>query len=150
APARVAAASTLDELRAVEAELLGKKGALTELKKGLGALDPDARRTAGQAVNEARTAVEAAVAGRRRDLEAEARAATVAAERLDLTEVVGERERGSLHLVTQTWDRLVDVFVGMGFTVAEGPEVETDWYNFEALNIPAAHPARGMWDTLYV
>jgi phenylalanyl-tRNA synthetase alpha chain len=53
-------------------------------------------------------------------------------------------------LVTQTWDRLVDVFIGMGFTVAEGPEVETDWYNFEALNIPAAHPARGMWDTLYV
>jgi phenylalanyl-tRNA synthetase alpha chain len=150
APARIAAATTLDELRAVEGELLGKKGVLTALKKGLGALDPEPRRAAGLAMNDVRAAIDAAVAERKVALESEARALTLAAERLDLTEVVGRRERGSLHLVTQTWDRLVDVFVGMGFAVAEGPEVETDWYNFEALNIPAAHPARGMWDTLYV
>jgi phenylalanyl-tRNA synthetase alpha chain len=150
APGRIAAAATLDELRAVEAELLGKKGELTALKKGIGALDPEPRRDAGLAMNEVRAAVDAAVAERRAALESAERAVTLAAERLDLTEVVGGRERGSLHLVTQTWDRLVDVFVGMGFAVAEGPEVETDWYNFEALNIPAAHPARGMWDTLYV
>ncbi len=147
---RIATASSLDDLRAVEGDLLGKKGELTALKKGLGGLEPEQRRQAGQAMNDARAAVDAALADRRRQLEAEARAATLAGEGLDLTEIVDHADRGSLHLVTQTWDRLVDVFAGMGFTVAEGPEVETDWYNFEALNIPAAHPARGMWDTLYV
>ena len=91
-----------------------------------------------------------AIAARRTTLEREARAAQLAAERLDLTEVEVDARRGHLHLVTQTHDRLEDVFVGMGFTVAEGPEVESDWYNFEALNIPAAHPARSMYDTLYL
>ena len=150
APPRVAAAASLEELRAVESELLGKKGALTALKKRMGGLDPDQRREAGAALNEARAAIEGAIDERRRELDVAVRAATIDAERLDLSELVGEPQRGTVHLVTQTWDRLVDVFVGMGFTVAEGPEVETDWYNFEALNIPAAHPARGMWDTLYV
>ena len=150
APDRIAAAATLDDLRSVEAELLGRKGSLTLLKKGMGALDADGRRRAGAALNEAVDALGAAIAARRSELEDAGRAATVAAERLDLTEAVRETRRGTVHLVTQTWDRLVDVFVGMGFVVAEGPEVETDWYNFEALNIPAAHPARGMWDTLYV
>jgi phenylalanyl-tRNA synthetase alpha subunit len=150
APARIAAATSVEELRSVEADLLGKKGELTALKKGMGALDPEGRKVAGAALNEERESIEAALASRRTELEAAERAATVASERLDLTELVDLPERGSLHLVTQTWDRLVDVFIGMGFTVAEGPEVETDWYNFEALNIPAAHPARGMWDTLYV
>jgi phenylalanyl-tRNA synthetase alpha chain len=150
APATVLAATTLDELRVVESDLLGKKGSLAELKKGLGALDAEGRREVGAALNVARESIEQLVAERRRSLEAIERATMIAAERLDLTETTGHRVRGSVHLVTQTWDRLVDVFVGMGFTVAEGPEVETDWYNFEALNIPAAHPARGMWDTLYV
>ena len=147
---RLRDATDLDALREVEAALLGKKGELTSLKKRLGGLEPDERRTAGQALNEARSALEAAAAERRAALEAVAHAARLAAERQDLTEIVEHRRRGSLHLVTQTWDRLVDVFVGMGFEVAEGPEVETDWHNFEALNIPSAHPARGMWDTLYV
>jgi phenylalanyl-tRNA synthetase alpha chain len=150
APSRIAAATTLEELHAVDSDLLGKKGELATLKKGLGALDPDARRVVGRLVNEVRTTVTEALAERRTELESSARARTLSSERLDLTELVDTPERGSLHLVTQTWDRLVDVFVGMGFTAAEGPEVETDWYNFEALNIPAAHPARGMWDTLYV
>ena len=83
-------------------------------------------------------------------LEADDRRRRLEADRLDLTEVVGPGARGHLHLVTQTRRQLEDVFVGMGFSVAEGPEVETDWHNFEALNIPPAHPARGMWDTLYV
>jgi phenylalanyl-tRNA synthetase alpha chain len=150
APAAVLTATTLDELRVVESDLLGKKGSLAELKKGLGALDAEGRREMGAALNVARESIEQLVSERRRSLEAVERATMIAAERLDLTETTGHRVRGSVHLVTQTWDRLVDVFVGMGFTVAEGPEVETDWYNFEALNIPAAHPARGMWDTLYV
>jgi phenylalanyl-tRNA synthetase alpha chain len=147
---RILSAPDLDALRAVDAELLGKKGELTSFKKQLGGMDPDDRRVAGQALNEARRTLEGALAERRARLDAEARTATIAAERLDLTEVLETRRRGSLHLVTQTWDRLVDVFLGMGFEIAEGPEVETDWHNFEALNIPAAHPARGMWDTLYV
>jgi phenylalanyl-tRNA synthetase alpha chain len=150
APARISAAATLEELRALEADLLGKAGELTALKKGLGALDPDERKIAGQAMNEARFSLEALLSDRRTVLENAQRAITLAGERLDLTEITDELQRGTVHLVTQTWDRLVDVFLGMGFTVAEGPEVETDWYNFEALNIPAAHPARGMWDTLYV
>jgi phenylalanyl-tRNA synthetase alpha chain len=147
---RVAGAADLDALREVEAELLGKKGRLTLVKKQLGALDPDARRAAGQAFNDARAALEAAVGRRRDELASIARSAQLAAERMDLTEVTEHRRRGSLHLVTQTWDRLVDVFVGMGFTVAEGPEVETDWHNFGALNFPPDHPARDMYDTLYV
>jgi len=150
APARIAAADTIEDLRTIETELLGRKGELTLLKKQMGALDPQERRTAGSVLNEVRDSIAESIESRRQQLERVHLAEQVAAERLDLTELVDPPSRGSLHLVTQTWDRLVDVFLGMGFTVAEGPEVETDWYNFEALNIPAAHPARGMWDTLYV
>jgi phenylalanyl-tRNA synthetase alpha chain len=146
----ITAATDLESLRAVETAVLGKKAELNLLKKQLGGLDDAGRKAAGQAFNVAREALESAVADRRADLVAEERDRQYAAERLDLTEVTTEARRGHLHLVTQTRDRLEDVFVGMGFTVAEGPEVETDWYNFEALNIPAAHPARGMWDTMYV
>ncbi len=147
---RITAAPDLDALRAVEADLLGKQGELTLRKRGLGDLAPDQRRATGQALNEARARLDAALAARREAMAAEARTERLVAERLDLTESTQHRRRGSQHLVTQTLDRLVDLFVGMGFTVAEGPEVETDWHNFEALNIPSAHPARGMWDTLYV
>jgi phenylalanyl-tRNA synthetase alpha chain len=147
---KLAAVSTLDELRQVEIDILGRKAPLTLLKKQLGELDPDARRTAGQALNRARDALDTEVGAQRRQLETAARAEQLEAERLDLTEARAIARRGHLHLITQTRDRLEDVFVGMGFTVAEGPEVENDWYNFEALNIPEAHPARGMWDTLYV
>ena len=150
APGRIATATTLAELRAVEAGLVGRKGSLTLLKRGLGALGADERRAAGAALNAAIESVETAVATRRHDLERADLADVVTRERLDLGEVPSTPARGTVHLVTQTWDRLVDVFVGMGFVVAEGPEVETDWYNFEALNIPSGHPARGMWDTLYV
>jgi phenylalanyl-tRNA synthetase alpha chain len=147
---RIAAASTLDEIRRVETDVLGKKAPLNQLKKSLGALDADERRAAGQALNQARTTLEAELEATRRGLERAARAEQLEAERLDLTEAMTHARRGHLHLITQTRDRLEDVFVGMGFSIAEGPEVENDWYNFEALNIPEAHPARGMWDTLYV
>jgi phenylalanyl-tRNA synthetase alpha chain len=103
----------------------------------------------GQRLNEVRDAVGALVEERRRRLAAAERAVSLASDRLDLTEREPARS-GHLHLVTQTRDHLEDVFVGMGFTVAEGPEVETDFYNFEALNLPPSHPARGMWDTFYV
>jgi len=104
----------------------------------------------GQALNAAQERVAEAVAARRSELEGAARRTRLEAERLDLTEALGHPTVGHAHLITQTRDRLEDVFVGMGFTVAEGPEVETDWYNFEALNLPPAHPARSMWDTLYL
>ena len=148
--ARLADARDLDSLAALDAEFLGKKSAVTAAKKQLGGLDPDDRKAAGQAINAARTSLEAAIAAARERLAAGARAAQYEAERLDLSEKLGEIRRGSLHLNTQARDRLEDVFVGMGFTIAEGPEVETAWYNFEALNIPEWHPARGSFDTIFV
>ncbi|MDW3218805.1 MAG: phenylalanine--tRNA ligase subunit alpha [Acidimicrobiales bacterium] len=150
ATARLADVEDLDALAAIDAEYLGKKSAITQAKKQLGGLDPEDRKAAGQAVNEIRGRIEAAVADARTRLASAARAAQLEAERLDLTEIRDEIRRGSLHLVTQSRDRLEDVFVGMGFTIAEGPEVESAWYNFEALNIPEWHPARGSFDTIFV
>lgn len=145
----VDAVDTLDELHALDIELTGKKSVLTDVKKALGGLGPDGRRVVGQRVNEVRGAVSEAIEAKRRVLAAAQRRLTLEADRLDLTERQSV-SAGHLHLVTQARDHLEDVFVGMGFTVAEGPEVETDFYNFEALNLPESHPARGMWDTFYV
>lgn len=143
-------ASSLDHLRSIETDVLGKRSPLTELKKRMGDLDAEQRKTIGQALNQARATIEAALQSRRDHLEDEQRQARLAAERLDLTEFETTITRGHLHLVTQTRDRLEDLFVGMGFTVSEGPEAESDWYNFEALNFPAGHPARTMYDTIYL
>lgn len=147
---RIAAASSLDDLQKVEAELLGKSAELTKRKAALKDLPPDQRRDEGRRINEARIVIEAAINARRDQLRSEARADQLEAERLDLTEVIGAPERGHLNLVTQARDRLEDVFCAMGFVVAEGPEVETDWNNFTALNLPPAHPARSAQDSLYV
>jgi phenylalanyl-tRNA synthetase alpha chain len=149
--ARIAAAADLDDIAALTASLLGKKGDLAQLKTGLGKLDSiDDKKAAGQAINDAVAAVSAALDERRAVLAADALAARVDAERLDLTEFVGKPTRGHAHLVTQAWERLEDVFIGLGFQIAEGPEVETDWHNFEALNMGEGHPARGEFDTLFV
>jgi phenylalanyl-tRNA synthetase alpha chain len=147
---RIAAASTLDDLGALDREILGKGSALTGFKRQMGALDPDARRGVGAALNEARAALETAVADRRETLASAARRQQAEAERLDLTEVRSRRDAGHLHLVTQAIEELEDVFVGLGFTVAEGPEVEDDWHNFTALNFGEYHPARDMQDTFFV
>ena len=147
---RVAAAASLDELRTLDQELLGKRSPLSGFKAKLGGLDPDERREVGAAVNRVRGALETALSARRHELEAVARRERLAIERLDLTEVAPDHSAGHLHLVTQAMETLEDVFVGMGFTIAEGPEVETDWHNFGALNFPPDHPARDMYDTLYV
>jgi phenylalanyl-tRNA synthetase alpha chain len=146
----IAATTTLDELRVVETDVLGKRGALARSKAGLGALPAEERRDAGRAVNEAVAAVQAALDERRTTLAAEARRLQLAQERLDLTEALGHPRRGHAHLVTQATERLEDTFIGLGFQIAEGPEVETDWHNFEALNMPPSHPARSEWDTLFV
>jgi phenylalanyl-tRNA synthetase alpha chain len=147
---RIAAATTVDELRALDAELLGKRGAIAGFKAQIGGLDAEERKRVGAAINDVRDALDRALSARRAELEAAARRARLEAERLDLTEVPPGPGIGHLHLVTQAMERLEDVFVGMGFTVAEGPEVETDWHNFGALNFPPDHPARDMYDTLYV
>ena len=150
ARAQIDSAADLASLAEIERSFTGKKGQLVGLKKTLGDLAPDDRKAAGQALNQAMAEVSAVADARRATLAASVEAEQLASERLDLTEVMTEVERGHAHLVTQARDRLEDVFVGMGFTVAEGPEVESAWYNFEALNIPEWHPARGSFDTIFV
>ena len=148
---RIAAAATVDDIVRIDQDVLGRRGTLTLLKTSLGSLGgPDERRAAGRSLNEATQVVTAALDERRRALADAARADRIVAERLDLTEFVAAPRRGHSHPVTQAWERLEDVFVGLGFQVAEGPDVETDWHNFEALNMPPQHPARSMHDTFYV
>lgn len=147
----IARADTLGELHELDALFTAKTGRLTQLKKRLGSLtDVEDRKTAGRTLNEAMSEVRAALDARMTLLHDEDLAVRVEAERLDLTEFVAAPKRGHAHLVTQAWQHLEDVFIGLGFRVAEGPEVETDWYNFEALNMREGHPARGEFDTLFV
>ncbi|MBU6316191.1 MAG: phenylalanine--tRNA ligase subunit alpha [Acidobacteria bacterium] len=151
AVARLAEVATLAEAQTLETEVLGKRGPFAEMKTRLGGLATvDEKKAAGQALNEATQRVVAAVQQRVAELKRAERAVQLEVERLDLTEVLTRPGRGHAHIVTQAWERLEDVFVGLGFQVAEGPEVETDWYNFEALNMPPSHPARSMHDTFYV
>jgi len=156
--AQIASAPTVDQLHDVEIEILGKRSALVAARQRLGSLPPEARRVQGQHLNEVRGRLQQAVDQRRQVLADAARRRRLAEDTMDLTErlaagpsaTVPVGRRGRVHLVQRTRDELEDVFIGMGFTVADGPEVETDWYNFEALNMPPAHPARGMFDTFYV
>ncbi|HEX4863526.1 MAG TPA: phenylalanine--tRNA ligase subunit alpha [Acidimicrobiales bacterium] len=157
---RLQAAGDLESLREAERDVLGRRSELATLQTRVGTLPAAERRDAGALLNAARSALQDAADRSRATYEDAARRARTHSERLDLTEALAEpavapldwlaRNRGHLHLVTQTRDELEDTFVSMGFAVAEGPEAETDWYNFEALNMPPAHPARGMWDTLYL
>jgi phenylalanyl-tRNA synthetase alpha chain len=151
----IEAADTTEAIRQVAAIIAGKKSALAEASRALGSMEAEARKELGRQLHEARSTVEELLESRRAQIRFTELAAEMGASRLDLTEylpgsVPGPDTRGHLHLVSQTRDALEDVFVGMGFDVAEGPEIETDWYNFGALNIPPAHPARGMWDTFYL
>ena len=157
---RLQAATDLETLREAERDILGRRSDLASLQTRVGTLPPPEKREAGALLNAARTRLQETADRLRAAHEEADRKARVESERLDLTEPLAEpasaplgwlaRSRGHLHLVTQTRDELEDTFVSMGFAVAEGPEAETDWYNFEALNMPPAHPARGMWDTLYL
>ena len=150
AEAAVADAVDLDALAVVDTELLGRKSVLATVRSRLADMDPDDRKVVGRRVNEVRTEVERLISERRAELAVGARAEGLEAERLDLTEFDRGRRLGHRHVVTQTWERLEDLFVGMGYTVAEGPEIEDEWHNFGALNFPLGHPARDMYDTLYV
>ena len=151
----ISSSSSSDDLRALMSALAGKKGAIAGVKSSLGKVtDIEARKELGQAVNEALNALQRASDSRLRELRAGEFASQIQADRVDMTELAmsaeASRRRGRMHLVTQATERLEDVFVGLGFQIAEGPEVETDFYNFEALNMPPSHPARSMWDTLFV
>jgi phenylalanyl-tRNA synthetase alpha chain len=144
------AAADLDALREAEQAHLGKRSPLGQVQRSLGALDPDTRRSLGERVNALRAALKAGLDARRGELEAARDAALLEAERIDVTLPGRLPPRGAAHPLSRTADEVVDIFVGLGYRVAEGPEVETDWHNFQALNIPPDHPARSMQDTLYV
>ena len=133
-----------------KARFLGKAGVLTELLKGLGKLDPAARKTEGARINVAKQQVEAALVARREALAGALLNQRLAAEAIDVTLPGRGHGVGSLHPVMQTWQRVEQIFGSIGFDVADGPEIETDWYNFTALNSPENHPARSMQDTFYI
>jgi phenylalanyl-tRNA synthetase alpha chain len=143
-------AATRRDLDEVRVKYLGKRGTLTQLLRALPGLPPAERPIVGREANEAKAGIESELEARQAVLEGVERRARLAADRPDLT-LPGRRVvPGGLHPLTQVHDEIVDVFTGMGFAVAEGPEVELDHYNFEALNIPKDHPARDMQDTFYV
>jgi phenylalanyl-tRNA synthetase alpha chain len=149
ARARIAACASLADLEALKVDLLGKKGAITALLKTLGGLAPEQRREAGARINAVRDAVVAVMAERAGVLEQAELASELAAGRIDVTQPGRGQQPGGLHPVSRARRRIETLFRNSGFSVEHGPEVEDDWHNFEALNIPADHPARAMHDTFY-
>ena len=144
------AATGLDALDAVRVEALGKQGSITQLLKTLGKMTPDERQTQGPRINGLREAVAGAIATRKAALERAALDARLAGETLDMTLPAEAAPAGTIHPVSQVMDELAEIFADLGFAVATGPEIETDWHNFTALNIPDTHPARAMHDTFYL
>jgi phenylalanyl-tRNA synthetase alpha chain len=147
--ADIAAADTADALEALRVALLGKHGSVTAQLKSLGALPADQRKSAGEAVNRARDAIGQALAARKAALDEAALDARLAGESIDVTLPGRDGGRGGLHPVSRTLERIVDIFGRLGYELADGPEIEDDWHNFEALNFPPHHPARAMHDTFY-
>ena len=145
----IAAAPDLAALESLRVALLGKQGSVSALLKTLGAMSPEARQIEGPRIHAVRERVTAALAARKQALEAAVLDARLANETLDLTLPAPETPRGSIHPVSQVMDELAEIFADMGFAVATGPEIEDDWHNFTALNMPETHPARAMHDTFY-
>jgi phenylalanyl-tRNA synthetase alpha chain len=137
-------------LEDAKARYLGKSGLLTERLKALGGMSPDERKSAGAHINQAKTAVEDALNARRQALADHVLQARLAAEAIDVSLPGRGQAVGSLHPVMRTWERVETIFHSIGFDVADGPEIENDWFNFTALNSPENHPARSMQDTFYV
>ena len=150
AAADFAAASDPAALENAKAKYLGKSGELAAFRSSLGSLPIDERKAAGQSYNSAVQRIEAALDSRRRELEQKKLDSRLAGEALDVTLPGRGRGRGGLHPISRTWRRIEEIFGSIGFDVADGPEIETDWYNFTALNNPENHPARSMQDTFYV
>jgi len=147
--AAIDASAGVDALEAVRVHALGKQGAITGLLKTLGGLSPGERQTVAPGIHALREAVTGAIGARKAALEAKALAARLASERVDLTLPVDRVAPGGVHPVSQVMDELAEIFADLGFSVATGPEIEDDWHNFTALNIPETHPARAMHDTFY-
>ncbi len=147
--ATINAADNLDVLDQVRVDYLGKKGELTSLLKTLGKLPADERKAAGQDINNAKREVQQVLEQRKQVLEAEKLNARLASEKIDVSLPGRGQQAGGLHPVTKTMARIEDLFSRLGFTVEQGPEIEDDFHNFEALNIPSHHPARAMHDTFY-
>ena len=148
--AAAAAARTFDELESIRVRELGRKGRVTGLMKGLGAMDALDRKEAGRRLNTLKNQVAEAIETRRRELADDALNASLAEGSVDVTLPARPESPGRVHPISQTIDAVVAIFGEMGFTVAEGPDIEEDWYNFTALNIPPDHPARQEHDTFYL
>ena len=147
--AAIDAADTPDALEAVRIDALGKQGSVSALLKTLGQMSPEERQVQGPVINGLREAVTNGIAAKKAVLETAILNQRLATERLDMTLPAPESPRGTVHPVSQVMDELAEIFADMGFAVAEGPEIEDDWHNFSALNIPDTHPARAMHDTFY-
>ncbi|WP_375392287.1 phenylalanine--tRNA ligase subunit alpha [uncultured Sphingomonas sp.] len=148
--AAIGASPGLDALEACRVHALGKQGQVTQLLKTLGGMSPEERQAQGPRIHGLREAVTAAIATRKAALETAALDARLAAERLDMTLPAEAAPAGTIHPVSQVMDELAEIFADLGFAVATGPEIEDDWHNFTALNIPETHPARAMHDTFYL
>ena len=146
----IAQAQTLEALEQLRVDYLGKKGEVSKILGGMGKLAPAERPAIGAAANVVKDAIQAQLDRVKTDLQAAQIQAQLAAETLDVTMPGVYYPQGRIHPINSTIDRMVDIFVGMGYTVATGPEMETDYYNFEALNTPPDHPARDMQDTFYL
>lgn len=143
-------AASLKELEEARIQFLGKKGPLTEVLRGMKELSPEERPVVGQVVNEVRTAIEQALESKQEQLQKEETDRRLRRETIDVTLPGRPQPQGGMHPLSKVIQEVEDIFIGMGFKVAEGPEVETDYYNFEALNLPKNHPARDMQDTFYI
>ena len=146
----IAAAEDGPALEQLRVDYLGKKGQITALLKGLGQLSPEERPAAGAQINVVKQELQALIGARKSELEAAAVGTRLASETIDVTLPGRDSAAGGIHPVTRTMERMEDFFSAIGFDVVEGPEIEDDYQNFEALNIPAHHPARAMHDTFYV
>ncbi|MEQ8463597.1 phenylalanine--tRNA ligase subunit alpha [Coleofasciculus sp. E2-BRE-01] len=146
----IAKTDTLDQLEQLRVNYLGKKGQLSQILRGMGKLSPDDRPRIGALANEVKEALQQSLDNKRQELQAAQIQAQLAAETLDVTMPGVYKPQGRIHPLNSIIDQVLDIFVGLGYTVATGPEMETDYYNFEALNTPQDHPARDMQDTFYL
>jgi phenylalanyl-tRNA synthetase alpha chain len=147
--AAIDSADTLEALEVVRVSALGKQGSVSALLKTMGGMSPEERQTRGPIINGLRERITSALAAKKAELETAELNRRLATERIDMTLPAPDAPRGTIHPVSQVMDELAEIFADMGFAVAEGPEIEDDWHNFTALNIPETHPARAMHDTFY-
>lgn len=146
----MAGAGSLDELNEIRIRYLGKKGELTQILRGMGGLSAEERPRVGQAANEVRAAIEEELAARSASLKELVKVQKLRSEGIDITLPGTPRQRGGIHPLNMVLEEIQEIFLGLGYSIAEGPEIETDYYNFEALNLPKDHPARDMQDTFFI